>query len=153
VGVCYRLYSKEVYAEMEDVAQPEMSRMSIDYTVLYLLSIGISDLCGFDFIHHPGNDRIARSYAMLVSIEAIAINEEMGCFELTARGREIIRVPVQPMLAHMLLESLALDLLPEMAAVCACIHIGSLFMRHLDDEVSYVCSGKALILKQNFLLI
>uniref|UniRef100_F1KPR8 RNA helicase n=1 Tax=Ascaris suum TaxID=6253 RepID=F1KPR8_ASCSU len=133
-GVCYRLYSKEAYAEMDDVAQPEISTMSIDYVVLYLLSIGVRDLCGFDFIQHPGNDRIARSRAMLMSIKAIAVNEKTGFVELTARGREMIRLPVQPMLAHMILESLELDLLPEMAAVCACIHIGSLFMHHLEDE-------------------
>uniref|UniRef100_A0A914ZZ36 Reverse transcriptase domain-containing protein n=1 Tax=Parascaris univalens TaxID=6257 RepID=A0A914ZZ36_PARUN len=67
-GVCYRLYSKKVYAEMEDVAQPEISWMSIDYTVLCLLSVGVCDLCGFDLIQRPGNDCIARSHAMLVLV-------------------------------------------------------------------------------------
>lgn len=100
--------------------------------------------CCWDAPVHLGHYKSFIFYCR--SIKAIAVNEKTGFVELTARGREMIRLPVQPMLAHMILESLELDLLPEMAAVCACIHIGSLFMHHLEDEVGHVWVVKLMLL-------
>ncbi|KHN77397.1 putative pre-mRNA-splicing factor ATP-dependent RNA helicase [Toxocara canis] len=126
-GDCYRLYSKDEYNKMREVAPPEIARADLDYLVLYLCSVGVHDPLSFDFMEPLPSELVARSHAMLISLNAMEIDDRTGLPKLTALGREMLNLPISPALAYMVMESVNLHILPEVAAICACINAGPVF--------------------------
>jgi len=58
-GKCYRLYSKEYFAEqMDEESVPEIQRTSLTSTVLSLKRLGVDDVLRFDFMEPPEAQRL-----------------------------------------------------------------------------------------------
>ena len=57
-GQCYRLYSSECFDNMMDETVPEIRRINLANTVLYLKTLGIHDILGFDFLDPPSEQQI-----------------------------------------------------------------------------------------------
>lgn len=57
-GQCYRLYSLECFDNMMEETIPEIKRINLANTVLYLKALGIHDVLGFDFLDPPSEDQI-----------------------------------------------------------------------------------------------
>lgn len=69
------------------------------------------------------------------SLKAIELRESL--LVLTEEGKEMLQLPVEPRLAKMVLNSVQYDLVAEVAVVCACIHVGSLFSRGNKRDVTF----------------
>ncbi len=85
---------------MMDETVPEIARTNLGSTVLYLKALGIGDVLGFDFFESPGRDGLAEA---LRSLHALGALDARG--GLTALGRDMAQLPLDPSLARMLLHA------------------------------------------------
>ncbi|XP_074616242.1 uncharacterized protein LOC141875763 [Acropora palmata] len=128
-GKCYRLYSEDEYEALEDRSRPEILRVHLGQAVLKLLDLGIEDISQFDFVEAPPLESIELALKSLTSLGAI----ERGA--LTALGRKIARVPVEPRLAKLIFDGIDQNVGAEAVALAAVATVsGSLFFRMGSDK-------------------
>ncbi|XP_044175028.1 ATP-dependent RNA helicase DEAH12, chloroplastic-like [Acropora millepora] len=128
-GKCYRLYSEDEYEALEDRSRPEILRVHLGQAVLKLLDLGIEDISQFDFVEAPPQESIELALKSLTSLGAI----ERGA--LTALGRKIARVPVEPRLAKLIFDGIDQNVGTESVALAAVATVsGSLFFRMGSDK-------------------
>jgi len=100
-GVCYRLYTEEDYEDRELFTKEEIFRTDLSEVVLRMAELGIRDFERFDFISNPGADKIRGAVEALRLLEAID-----GKRELTEIGKLMVRFPIIPRLARMIVASI-----------------------------------------------
>ena len=128
-GKCYRLYSEDEYEALEDRSRPEILRVHLGQAVLKLLDLGIEDISQFDFVEAPPLESIELALKSLTSLGAI----ERGA--LTALGRKIARVPVEPRLAKLIFDGIDQNVGAEAVALAAVATVsGNLFFRMGSDK-------------------
>jgi hypothetical protein len=52
-GKCFRLYTEDSFAKLDDTTVPEIKRCNLANVVLQLKALGIDDVLGFDFMDKP----------------------------------------------------------------------------------------------------
>ncbi|KAK2554443.1 ATP-dependent RNA helicase DEAH12 [Acropora cervicornis] len=128
-GKCYRLYSEDEYEALEDRSGPEILRVHLGQAVLKLLDLGIEDISQFDFVEAPPQESIELALKSLTSLGAI----ERGA--LTALGKKIARVPVEPRLAKLIFDGIDQNVGAEAVALAAvATKSESLFCRMGGDK-------------------
>ncbi len=115
-GFCYRLYSEESYEERPLFTEEEIYRTDLSEVVLRMAELGIKDFERFDFISNPGYGNIKGGIKVLRVLGAIDEDRE-----LTSIGRMMVRFPIIPRLARMLVASIMeyTDVLEEVLIACA----------------------------------
>lgn len=98
-GVCFRLYTEEAYESLAVTAVPEILRVNLAQVVLMLKGMGIHDPSQFDYLTLPNRVSLQRACQLLFALGALS--ETM---ELTDHGRNMAKLPVDPVFAHMLLQ-------------------------------------------------
>ncbi|CAG9537124.1 unnamed protein product [Cercopithifilaria johnstoni] len=126
-GICYRLYSEEQYEEMESTNVPDILLSGLTEVLLYMIAAGIMNPSEFDFIEKPDSGILMHSMELLRSLKAIECRETMVV--LTQLGKNMKQLPVEPRLAKMVLDSVQYNVVAEAAIVCACVYVGSIFVR------------------------
>ncbi len=111
-GVCYRLYGEEDFEEREEFTDPEIKRSSLAGVILRMKFLGLPEIEDFPFLNPPSSKHVSEGYRTLREIGAL--DDEDG---LTSVGRTIARVPVEPRLARMLLESVRVGCYEEMLVI------------------------------------
>jgi ATP-dependent helicase HrpA len=96
-GVCIRLYSEEEFNKRPAYTDPELLRSSLAAVILRAKSLDLGDIEAFPFLDPPSPRAIADGYALLQELGAI---DEKN--ELTAIGKELARLPLDPRVARML---------------------------------------------------
>ncbi|XP_014817226.1 PREDICTED: putative pre-mRNA-splicing factor ATP-dependent RNA helicase DHX16, partial [Calidris pugnax] len=100
-GKCFRLYTAWAFQhELEETPVPEIQRADLGSLVLLLKSLGINDLIHFDFLDPPPHETLVLALEQLYALGAL---NHLG--ELTTLGRRMAELPVEPMLAKMILAS------------------------------------------------
>ncbi|XP_052185783.1 probable pre-mRNA-splicing factor ATP-dependent RNA helicase DEAH4 isoform X2 [Diospyros lotus] len=102
-GKCYRLYPSVAYREeFVDATIPEIQRTSLAGSVLYLKSLDLPDIdiLKFDFLDPPSFESLEDALKQLYLIDAI---DENG--SITAIGRTMAELPLEPSLSRTLLEA------------------------------------------------
>jgi ATP-dependent helicase HrpA len=99
-GVCLRLYEETELAERPEFNDPEIRRSSLAGVILRMKSLGLPAIEDFPFLDPPAPKAISEGYRTLREVGAL--NEEK---DLTEAGRQMARLPVDPRLGRMLLES------------------------------------------------
>ncbi len=117
-GVCIRLYSEEDFNARSAFTDPEILRSSLAGVILRLSSLGLGRVQEFPFIEPPSSRAIADGTALLQELGAL---NEAG--ELTAIGRELSRIPVDPRIGRMLVEAKKLGVLPEVLVIAAALSV------------------------------
>lgn len=109
-GVCYRMYTKEQYDQMEEQQIPEIQRSDLCSVILLMLAAHVSDIVHFPFLDRP-------HYKLLVG--ALEELYHLGAFNppvediaqlnpnqiLSDIGKMMARLPVEPKYAKALLAS------------------------------------------------
>jgi ATP-dependent helicase HrpB len=98
-GVCYRLWSQAQHAARPLKNTPEIQRTELSSAVLLIHSLGVRDAAAFDFPDKPDAARMQAAEALLQSLGAVVDGE------LTDVGRRMLRIPVHPRYARMLIEA------------------------------------------------
>lgn len=99
-GVCVRLYDEEDFDGRSEFTDPEIRRSSLAGVILRMKALGLAAIEDFPFLDPPSSKHINEGYKTLREINAI---DEVH--ELTSTGKQLGRIPVEPRLGKMLLES------------------------------------------------
>ncbi|OCF58409.1 ATP-dependent RNA helicase prh1 [Kwoniella mangroviensis CBS 10435] len=98
-GHCYRLFSKELFEKMPEHDAPEIQRCNLSSAVLQLIAMGQNPF-EFEYIDNPGRDNIAAAFQELAGLGALS-----GPTEITDLGREMLKYPLDPPHARILIAS------------------------------------------------
>ena len=131
-GVCYRLWSEADHAQRPARNTPEIQRTDLAEVVLLLYSLGQTDVAGFDFLDKPQPERLRHAEELLALLGAIEIGRG-----LTALGRQMLRLPMHPRYARMVIEAARFGCVRETALLAALVGGRDLFTRlDRNDKVA-----------------
>ena len=117
-GICIRLYSEEDHDGRTAYTTPEILRSSLAGVILRMASLRLGRVEDFPFIDAPAPKMIEDGYLLLHELGAVDSGRE-----LTALGREMARLPVDPRIARMLLAGREQLALTEVLVVAAALSI------------------------------
>jgi len=101
-GQCYRLYSKQCFANMAPETIPEIRRSSMCSVALALKSLRVDDVLDFDFLDAPDETQLA---CALLELHALGALDAANKGRLTDVGFAMSRLALEPPLGRALLES------------------------------------------------
>jgi ATP-dependent helicase HrpB len=113
-GACLRLWSEREQSQMDEYELPEIERVELSECMLQLLAWGEHDFDAFPWFEKPPAAVIERALELL---------ERLGATEggkLTAIGKAMSKLPLQPRLARLMIEGAQLGQLRR-AAICAAL--------------------------------
>src|SRR5690606_18630433 len=128
-GVCVRLYDEADFLSRPRFGDPEILRSSLAAVILRMKSLRLDDIERFPFVDPPPRKAIADGYALLQELGAV---DEKN--ELTAVGRSLAKLPVDPRVARMLLAAHELGCLREVAVIAAALSTQDPRERPLDAQ-------------------
>jgi ATP-dependent helicase HrpA len=97
-GVCVRLFDKSDFDARDPFTAPELLRSDLAGVILQMIDLGLGDPSEFPFLDAPVSSRWRDGYETLR--ELAAIDESRS---LTALGKRMARLPVDPRIARMIL--------------------------------------------------
>ncbi|MFC3689047.1 ATP-dependent RNA helicase HrpA [Aquipuribacter hungaricus] len=140
-GIAVRLYGEADHDSRPEFTEPEVRRTNLASVLLQLTSLGIDDVEELDWLDPPDPRQVKDGLALLEELGAVdeqLEQDERGRVtrsrRLTATGRTLARLPVDPRLGRMLLEADRLGCLDEVRAVVAGLSIIDVRQRPADDE-------------------
>ncbi len=139
-GICIRLFSEADYADRPLYTPPEILRANLADVILRMLALKIGDVAAFPFIDPPAPRSIQDGYDLLMELGAVQEqgnfpeNRKVGRFRLTAKGRMMADIPLDPRLAAMLIEAGQKGCLCEMAVIASALSLQDPRERPVDKE-------------------
>jgi len=103
-GICIRLYSEEDFNNRPAFTDPEILRTNLASVILQMTALGLGDISAFPFVEAPDKRNIQDGVKLLEELGAITQSENQH-YKLTASGRALAQLPVDPRLAKMVLEA------------------------------------------------
>ena len=97
-GTAYRLWSEGMHQHLLPFQQPEIMEADLAPLLLELAGWGISDVHALSWLTPPPAGAVAAARELLQQLRAL----EDG--RITEKGKEMLRLPTHPRLAHLLLE-------------------------------------------------
>ncbi len=113
-GVCIRLYDQEDFDKRPRFTQPEIQRANLAEVILRMKAFRLGEIETFPFLNPPLPPAIHAGYGLLHELGALD-----DAHELTALGRELARLPLDPTLGRMLLQARQERALPEVLVIAA----------------------------------
>ncbi len=98
-GICFRLYSEEEFNNRPEHTDPEIRRTHLASVILQMVSLGLGKIYDFTFMEPPEKRAISDGYRLLEELQAIEKEQ------LTPMGRKLVRLPIDPRLARMLIQA------------------------------------------------
>ncbi|HZI17413.1 MAG TPA: ATP-dependent helicase C-terminal domain-containing protein [Pyrinomonadaceae bacterium] len=99
-GRCLRLYTAQDFALRPEFETPEVRRLDLSEAVLELRAAGVGDVLGFDWFEPPPAEAVAAADSLLGRLGAV---DAAG--RLSETGREMLRLPLHPRLARLVIEA------------------------------------------------
>jgi len=125
-GICIRLYSAEDYADRPLYTAPEIMRSNLAGVILKMISLNLGPVHNFPFIDSPLPKSIRDGLDILRDLGAIEKNTadtEADTYQLTATGRSMAQLPLDPRIARILIESQKEGCVNEVAVIAAALSI------------------------------
>ncbi len=155
-GVCIRLYGEDDFEARPEFTDPEILRTNLASVILQMTTLGLGDIAAFPFVDPPDARNIA---------DGVRLLEELGAFEMyaghagssdestpsgetdtrrriTAYGKAIALLPVDPRLARMVIEANERGCLREVLVVVAALSIQDPRERPLEHQEAAALSHK-----------
>jgi ATP-dependent helicase HrpB len=104
-GICYRLWSEGIHHTLQPSRQPEILEADLAPLMLELANWGVQDPKELLWVTPPPAGALSQAVEVLQQLGALASGK------ITARGKEMLRLPTHPRIAHMLLEASAFDII------------------------------------------
>ncbi|TWE13276.1 ATP-dependent RNA helicase HrpA [Rudaeicoccus suwonensis] len=123
-GIAIRLYSQDDFDARPEFTDPEILRTNLASVILQMTSLGLGDVSRFPFVEPPDPRQITDGVRLLEELGAV--HEARGTSErrtLTAYGRAIAALPVDPRLARMLIAAAESGALREVLVIVAALSI------------------------------
>ncbi|OMO93520.1 hypothetical protein CCACVL1_06472 [Corchorus capsularis] len=122
-GKCFRLYPESEFEKLEDSTKPEIKRCNLSNVILQLKALGVDDVFGFDFIEKPSRAAIKKSVEELILLGALTDE----CKLSDPVGRQMARLPLDPIYSKALILASQFNCLEEMLIVVAMLSVDSIF--------------------------
>ena len=119
-GICVRLYSEEDFDARPEFTDPEVLRTNLASVILQLAALGLGDVEAFPFLQAPDRRQVRDGVALLEELRAL---DPSAGEPLTALGRKLARLPIDPRLGRMVLEADRLDCAREVIVIAAALSI------------------------------
>jgi ATP-dependent helicase HrpA len=117
-GVCIRLYGESDFLSREAYTTPEIRRTNLAAVILQTKVLKLGAVDEFPFIDPPRPDAIREGYRTLIEIGALDERRQ-----LTAVGRQLGRMPVDPRVGRMILAAEQNGVLAEVLVIAAALEI------------------------------
>jgi ATP-dependent helicase HrpB len=112
-GVCFRLWTERQQQALDEQSTPEIRRVDLAGPVLELQCWGERDVKGFPWFEPPPEAALDQALSLLRRLQAI---DDRGPTDV---GRSMVRLPVHPRIARLLLEGERLGAAHEAALAAA----------------------------------
>lgn len=123
-GVCFRLYTEDSFDSLADMSVPEVLRVNLSQVVLQLKGMGIYDPRCFEFLTPPDPQSLLKAFELLYALGAI--DKDMN---LTEHGKQLAKLPLDPVFAHLLLQSRKYECTSEILTAVAMLSAENIFYR------------------------
>ncbi|RJG06559.1 ATP-dependent RNA helicase HrpA [Noviherbaspirillum cavernae] len=117
-GVCIRLYDEKDYQQRPKFTDPEILRSSLAAVILRMKSLRLADVETFPFIEPPLGRAIADGYQLLQELGAVDDGNQ-----LTALGKQLGRLPLDPRVGRMILAARDNVCLSEMLIIASALSV------------------------------
>ena len=128
-GVCIRLYSEQDFEQRSEFTPAEILRSNLASVILKMLRLGIKDIRSFEFIDLPDNRLLNDGFKLLEELNAIDENRK-----LTAIGRQMSDLAVDPKYARILIEANKLGCLRDALVLISALSIQDPRERPADKQ-------------------
>lgn len=103
-GICYRLWNEKINHQLAESRSPEIVDADLAPLALELFNWGINNPSNLKWITPPPAGAYKQATELLEKLGAISENK------ITTRGKEILRLPAHPRIAHLLLKGVELNI-------------------------------------------
>ncbi|MDF7676298.1 ATP-dependent RNA helicase HrpA [Neisseriaceae bacterium ESL0693] len=117
-GICIRLYAEDDFNQRAEFTDPEIVRSNLAAVILRMVSLNLGQVAQFPFLQAPEQRYINDGYQALEELGAVDEHHQ-----LTALGRQMARLPVDPRISRMLLAASRLDCMAEMLIIVSALSI------------------------------
>ncbi len=97
-GICYRLWHEATHQHLLAHRTPEIMEADLAPTIIELSQWGTHNIQALAWLNPPPNAAVTQAQQLLEELQAIETNK------ITERGKEMLRLPTHPRIAHLLLE-------------------------------------------------
>jgi ATP-dependent helicase HrpA len=117
-GICIRLYDEKDFTGRPRFTDPEILRSSLAGVILRMKALHLGSVEEFPFIEAPSRRAIADGYQLLNELGAVD-----DANELTAMGRELAKLPLDPRVGRMILEGRERGALDEVLVIASALSV------------------------------
>ncbi len=127
-GICIRLYSQEDFESRPEFTDPEIQRTNLASVILQMAAARLGDVRQFPFVDPPDPRAITDGVKLLEELNAVKNDR------LTETGRQMARLPVDPRIARMIIESGQQGCAREILVIAAALSIQDPRERPTDNQ-------------------
>ncbi|GAC1588915.1 MAG: ATP-dependent RNA helicase HrpA [Acidimicrobiales bacterium] len=128
-GICIRLYAEDDFDSRPPFTDPEILRTNLASVILQMATLELGDIGAFPFIDPPDSRAVADGVVLLEELGALS--SEGG---LTAVGRQLAQLPIDPRLGRMVVEAATRGCLAETLVIVAGLSIQDPRERPVDHR-------------------
>ncbi len=128
-GICIRLYDEKDFAARPPFTDPEILRSSLAGVILRMQALHLGDVERFPFLEAPRPKAIADGYQLLNELGAVD-----DANQLTATGKALARLPLDPRVGRILLEAHERGALNEALVIAAALSVQDVRDRPLEQQ-------------------
>lgn len=128
-GVCIRLYEQSDFAERLAFTEPEILRTNLASVILQMKHLRLGDIDQFPFVEAPDPRLVRDGLRLLEALEALD-----SAHRLTALGKKLARLPIDPRIGRMLLAGASEGALSELLVLAAALSVQDPRDRPLDHQ-------------------
>ena len=131
-GVCIRLYSEEDFEARPRFTDPEIQRTSLAAVILQMASARLGEIEDFPFLDPPDHRQVRDGLNLLHELGALQPADR----RLTAVGRKLASLPVDPRMGRMVLEADRRGCAEEVIVIAAALSIQDPRERPADQQAA-----------------
>jgi len=128
-GICIRLYSEDDFGARDAFTQPEIQRTNLAAVILQMASLKLGTIEDFPFIDRPDRRLVRDGFRLLRELEAVGTDHR-----LSATGRALARLPIDPRLGRMLLAADEHGAVREVLVIVTALAVGDPRDRPFDKQ-------------------
>ncbi|GAA3610687.1 ATP-dependent RNA helicase HrpA [Microlunatus ginsengisoli] len=122
-GVAIRLYDEEDFLGRPEFTEPEILRTNLAAVILQMAAADLGDIASFPFVEAPDRTQITDGIRLLEELGALKGGSDRDHPRLSAIGRRLAAIPVDPRMGRMLLAAERQGCLREMSIIVAGLSI------------------------------
>ncbi len=139
-GVAIRLYSRRDFEARPEYTEPEILRTSLASVILQMTALGLGDIAAFPFVDAPDSRAVRDGMQLLTELGALDTTAaarrggDASGNRLTAVGKQLAQLPIDPRLGRMLIEAGRMGCVREVMVIVAALSVQDVRERPSDQQ-------------------